>query len=35
MRKKFKIMYPSYHPDPDKAGKPYKPPEKLHGGYEW
>lgn len=29
MRKKFKIMYPSYHPDPDKAGKPYKPPENC------
>ena len=29
MRKKFKIMYPNYHPDTDKAGKPYKPPENC------
>lgn len=24
-RKTFKIMYPADHPDPDKAGKPYRP----------
>lgn len=26
MRKKFKILYPTDHPDKDKQGKPYKPP---------
>lgn len=25
MRKKFKIMYPTDYPDPDKAGTQYKP----------
>ena len=26
MRKKFKIMYPADHHEPDKRGLPYKPP---------
>lgn len=28
-RCKFKIMYPSDHPDPDKAGTKYKPPKNC------
>ncbi len=28
MRKKFKIYYPKDHPDPEKAGKKYKPPSQ-------
>ncbi len=27
-KKKFKIMYPQDHHDPDKRGKPYHPPAK-------
>lgn len=28
MRKKFKIMYPQDHPDEEKRGKAYNPPEE-------
>ena len=27
MKKKFKIMYPEDHVEPEKRGKPYKPPQ--------
>lgn len=36
MRKKFKIMYPYDHHEPEKRGKPYLPPAKsmvvMNGG---
>ena len=28
MRKKFKVYYPKDHPDPEKAGQRYFPPEQ-------
>lgn len=28
MRQKFKIMYPQDHHEPEKRGKPYRPPAK-------
>ncbi len=36
MKKKFKIMYPADHHEPDKRGQPYRPPAKnmvvMNGG---
>lgn len=29
MKKKFKIMHPSDHHEPEKRGKPYHPPAKC------